>query len=90
MMSVVCLVILAWMFVYLPETKGRALEDMSQYFAEITGDRSLLEAEEMMYRNDDPSVSPEPTPIESTARPQRTMAPERPPPEDAHIVGTMA
>lgn len=81
------------MYVYLPETKGRPLEDMSQYFAEITGDRSILEAEEIMYRNDDPSLAPEgSTPaVESTARsPQRTMVPEKPPPEDAHIVGTLA
>ena len=39
----------------LPETKGRALEDMSQYFAEITGDRSMIEAEESLYRSDDKS-----------------------------------
>lgn len=93
MMSIVCLIILAWMFVYLPETKGRPLEDMSQYFAEITGDRSLLEAEETMYRNDNPSVEEEsqPSAVESMARsPQRNLVPEKPPPEDAHIVGTMA
>lgn len=93
MMSMVCLVVLAWMFVYLPETKGRPLEDMSQYFAEITGDRSLLEAEETMYRNDDSSLEREGSrpPVESTARsPQRNLLPEKPPPEDAHIVGTMA
>lgn len=82
------------MYVYLPETKGRPLEDMSQFFAEITGDRSILEAEEMMYRNDD-DQSPAPegsTPaVESTARStQRNMVHEKPPPEDAHIVGTMA
>ena len=29
---------------YLPETKGRSLEDMSRYFAEITNDRSILDA----------------------------------------------
>mmetsp|Transcript_15794 Transcript_15794/g.28673 ORF Transcript_15794/g.28673 Transcript_15794/m.28673 type:complete len:618 (-) Transcript_15794:130-1983(-) len=93
MMSVVCLLILGWMFVYLPETKGRPLEDMSQFFAEITGDRSILEAEEMLYRRDDPSLETEgSTPaVESTARsPHRNLVPERPPPEDAHIVGTMA
>ena len=93
MMSIVCLVILVWMFIYLPETKGRPLEDMSQFFAEITGDRSILEAEEMLYRNDhDSSAELEVRPaVESTARaPQRNLLPERPPPEDAHIVGTMA
>ena len=94
MMSIVCLVILVWVYVYLPETKGRALEDMSQYFAEITGDRSILEAEERMYRNDDLPAAPgggSVPVVESTARaPQRAMAAEKPPPEDAHVVGTMA
>lgn len=92
MMSVVCLIILAWMFVYLPETKGRPLEDMSRYFAEITGDRSLFEAEETMYRSNNPvEEESQPSAVESTARsPQRNLVPEKPPPEDAHIVGTMA
>ena len=90
MMSIVCLVILLWLYIYLPETKGRALEDMSQYFAEITGDRSILEAEEMMYRMDDPSPEPENAPIVESAARAPARAPEKPPPEDAHIVGTMA
>mmetsp|Transcript_20621 Transcript_20621/g.44753 ORF Transcript_20621/g.44753 Transcript_20621/m.44753 type:complete len:656 (-) Transcript_20621:231-2198(-) len=95
MMSLVCLIVLVWMIVYLPETKGRPLEDMSRYFAEITGDRSLLDAEEMLYRNgndDASSLERESRPaVESTARsPQRNLVPEKPPPEDAHIVGTMA
>eukprot|EP00571_Detonula_confervacea_P012241 CAMPEP_0172299776 /NCGR_PEP_ID=MMETSP1058-20130122/1995_1 /TAXON_ID=83371 /ORGANISM="Detonula confervacea, Strain CCMP 353" /LENGTH=620 /DNA_ID=CAMNT_0013009331 /DNA_START=218 /DNA_END=2080 /DNA_ORIENTATION=+ len=92
MMSIVCLIILGWVYVYLPETKGRPLEDMSQYFAEITGDRSILEAEELLHRSDDPSTAPQSTPtVESTARsPARNLVPERPPPEDAHIIGTMA
>ena len=30
---------------FLPETKGRSLEEMSVYFAEITGDDTVLEAE---------------------------------------------
>ena len=95
MMSLVCLLILAWMYIYLPETKGRALEDMSQYFAEITGDRSILEAEEMLYRNEEHSDSAgegsaSQQLVESAARPQRSAAPEKPPPEDAHVVGTMA
>ena len=90
MMSIVCLLILGWMYVYLPETKGRPLEDMSQYFAEITGDRSILEAEEMMYRNEHPEDdTPEAPVVESMARaPPKPVA--KPPPEDAHVVGTMA
>lgn len=57
MMSIVCLIICGWMFIYVPETKGRPLEDMSAYFAEITGDRSILEAEEMLRRNDGTAVT---------------------------------
>ncbi len=44
-MTVVCLVILSWIYVYLPETKGLSLEEMARYFAEITGDQSILEVE---------------------------------------------
>jgi hypothetical protein len=94
MMSIVCLIVLGWMFVYLPETKGRPLEDMAQYFAEITGDRSIFEAEELLHRDDDPSQASEgttPAVAESAKRtPPRPFAFEKPPPEDAHIIGTMA
>jgi len=45
MMTVVCLVILSWMYIYLPETKGLSLEEMARYFAGITGDQSILEVE---------------------------------------------
>jgi MFS family permease len=92
MMAIVCLIILAWMYVYLPETKGRPLEDMSQYFAEITGDRSILEAEETLYRREDQAEfrAPEPAVQPQRQQPKRNVAPERPPPEDAHVMGTMA
>ena len=92
MLSLVCIIVLAWMYVYLPETKGRPLEDMSRYFAEITGDRSILEAEEMMLRGNEPSSEPGTAPPAGGAErsPQRNLIPERPPPEDAHIIGTMA
>ena len=36
---------LGFLFLYLPETKGRSLEEMTVYFAEITGDSTVLEAE---------------------------------------------
>lgn len=49
MMAFVCLIIFVWMYIYVPETKGRSLEEMSQYFAEITGDTSILEAGETLY-----------------------------------------
>lgn len=45
MLGVVCLVVCGFFYVYLPETKGRSLEDMSVYFAEITGDTAIIEAE---------------------------------------------
>lgn len=48
LMSVVCLIICAFLFHYQPETKGRSLEDMSMYFAELTGDQSILEAEKKL------------------------------------------
>jgi len=50
MMAVVCLIICIWVYVYLPETKGKHLEKMAQYFAELTGDRSVMEAEEVIHR----------------------------------------
>ena len=93
------------MYVYLPETKGRSLEDMSQYFGEITGDRSIFEAEEMLYRNNiggpdssslagatgERSTTTSTSGVEPTARStQRSLVYEKPPPVDAHIVGTMA
>ncbi len=37
--------IMLFFFFMLPETKGRSLEDMSMYFAELTGDSSVLDAE---------------------------------------------
>ena len=45
LLGVVCLLILMFFYIYLPETKGKSLEDMSVYFAEITGDRAILDAE---------------------------------------------
>ena len=41
---------LGFFWVYLPETKGRSLEDMSLYFAQVTGDRTVLEAEQELTR----------------------------------------
>jgi MFS family permease len=91
LLAIVCLLILAWMYVYLPETKGRPLEDMSQFFAEITGDRSIIEAEQLLYRSDDPSSAPTPgSETQPKPQPQRNLARRKPPPEEAHVVGTMA
>ena len=48
LMTFVCFVVCIFIFFYLPETKGRSLEDMSVYFAELTGDRSILDAEKKL------------------------------------------
>lgn len=68
MLAVVCLATVAFVFVYIPETKGKSLEAMSEYFASITGDTTLSETEmligdEPLPRVDDSSDIP----------PQRTM-----------------
>ncbi len=42
------LAMFAYFYVLLPETKGRSLEEMSMYFAEITGDETILEAERQL------------------------------------------
>eukprot|EP00550_Attheya_septentrionalis_P001542 CAMPEP_0198291048 /NCGR_PEP_ID=MMETSP1449-20131203/8704_1 /TAXON_ID=420275 /ORGANISM="Attheya septentrionalis, Strain CCMP2084" /LENGTH=549 /DNA_ID=CAMNT_0043989639 /DNA_START=279 /DNA_END=1928 /DNA_ORIENTATION=- len=50
LLAVICLLAAAFLYFFLPETKGRSLEDMSMYFAEITGDNSILEVEETILR----------------------------------------
>jgi len=45
MLAVICIMIAYFFILYLPETKSRSLESMTVYFAEITGDDSILEAE---------------------------------------------
>lgn len=49
-LAAVCLLSCWFLYVYLPETKGKSLEEMSHYFAEVTGDRSILDAEERLMR----------------------------------------
>lgn len=51
LIAVVCAIVLAFFYKFLPETKGRSLEDMSAYFAEITGDRSVIKAELELVKN---------------------------------------
>lgn len=50
LLSIVSLIVCAFVYKYMPETKDRSLEDMSMYFAEITGDVSILEAEKQILR----------------------------------------
>ena len=44
-LATVCVLLGLFFYFLLPETKGRALEDMALYFAEITGDRTILDME---------------------------------------------
>mmetsp|Transcript_25347 Transcript_25347/g.37181 ORF Transcript_25347/g.37181 Transcript_25347/m.37181 type:complete len:595 (+) Transcript_25347:83-1867(+) len=86
LLAVVCLICLLFLYLLLPETKGRALEDMSTYFAEITGDRSILDVEETLARQtSNPGGS-------SPARERASLVstPAEKIPQDAHIVGTLA
>lgn len=46
----ICAIVLVFLYFFLPETKQRSLEDMAVYFAEITNDTSVLEAEERILR----------------------------------------
>ncbi|KAL7560646.1 hypothetical protein ACA910_001330 [Epithemia clementina (nom. ined.)] len=55
LLGIICIIVLAFLYFYLPETKGRSLEDMAVYFAEITGDRNILDAEaELVQRRPEP------------------------------------
>jgi len=42
LMAAVCLVVLMFVWIQVPETKGRPLEDMTLHFAELTGDQNFL------------------------------------------------
>lgn len=48
MLSFICLIVALFLYFFLPETKGRSLEEMAIFFAEITNDRTILEAEAML------------------------------------------
>ena len=52
----VCIIVLLFFYAFLPETKGRPIEDMSLYFAEITGDDTILEVEAKLRAEEDVSV----------------------------------
>ena len=55
LLSIICLLIGGFIYFIVPETKGRSLEDMTLYFAEITNDRSILDNIEK--KENDDSVS---------------------------------
>lgn len=52
-LALICLVSAIFLYKYLPETKGKSLEEMSSYFASITGDRSILDAEDRLHHQHD-------------------------------------
>ena len=45
LVAAICTMMWGFFHVYLPETKGKSLEEMSLYFAEITGDEIFFEAD---------------------------------------------
>jgi len=45
LLAIICICVAAFFYVYLPESKGKSLEEMNKYFADLTGDQSLVEAE---------------------------------------------
>ena len=53
MLAAISVVVLIFAFFLIPETKGRSLEDMSIFFAEITGDVSILDAEKKIIADRD-------------------------------------
>mmetsp|Transcript_5229 Transcript_5229/g.12507 ORF Transcript_5229/g.12507 Transcript_5229/m.12507 type:complete len:511 (-) Transcript_5229:133-1665(-) len=55
----VCLFFAIFLVIFLPETKGRSLEDMSLYFAEITNDRSILDAEATLRKGEEEGTAVE-------------------------------
>lgn len=63
-------IVLIFLYYMLPETKGRSLEDMSVYFAEITGDSSILEAEKKIIQHRRGSTSGGGMMIELTQKPE--------------------
>lgn len=46
----ICVASTFFLYKYLPETKGKTLEEMAVFFAQVTGDRSILDVEERVRR----------------------------------------
>lgn len=63
LLAIVCVLVLGFLYIYLPETKGRSLEDMSVYFAEVTSDDTVLQVEaEMVQKRQAPNGPPDDAP----------------------------
>ena len=43
---IMCIIMFALFYAFVPETKGKTLEDMAVFFAELTDDRSILDCQE--------------------------------------------
>jgi MFS family permease len=87
-LACICFMVLGFVYFYLPETKGRSLEDMSIYFAEITGDRRMLDAEARITREREAVAlalknTPHFEPIRARDIPREHLP-------DAHVRGTMS
>ena len=48
MIAVVCVIVFAFMYFFLPETNGKSLEEMNKHFAEVTGDTTVLDTEKKL------------------------------------------
>ena len=88
LLAVVCLIVLVFLYYFLPETKGRSLEDMSVYFAELTGDRSILEAEDRITREREAKEHAEATAPKFEPPKARDVPREQLP--EAQVIGTLA
>jgi len=70
------ILVAAFFYFFLPETKGLSLEDMSHYFAQITGDRSILDLESRLSKyqvNNSISESASPSNNENYSNLQSTV-----------------
>lgn len=57
LLAFIVFIVAVFLYIYLPETNGHSLEDMTIFFAEITGDRAVLEGELEAVAYSDTSVS---------------------------------
>lgn len=48
-LAIVCIIVILFLYFYLPETKNMSLDCMTHYFAELTGDTTILLAEAKIY-----------------------------------------
>merc|ERR1740121_1312655 len=80
LLAIVCLLVGAFFYFVVPETKGRSLEDMTLYFAEITNDRAMLGIE-MHERNNNTN---------SDKRYNESTSEAQTPPDGIVSSGTMA